>query len=353
VLIGGGLTLIVIVLVLAVGFYQEYIVKPAAPIAVVNEQAITTREYQLMVRYRRFELASQVAMLQNQLARLDPTAEDQQFLVQYLQQQIQQVQARGLSLPSQVLDEMIDDEIVRQEAARRDIVITTEEVQQEIERLFGYDRNPPTPTPTPITATATITVTPAPTEPPMTEEDFQKTYGEYVVALRKNVGLTEAAFRRLFESGIYQRKLQEALAEEVPTAEEQVHARHILVETEEEAQEVLERLDAGEDFAALADELSIDTSTEGGDLGWFARGQMVLEFEEVAFALDSGETSHVVETSFGYHVINLIERDPNRPLDEATLDRRKASALEEWLSEQRYSDAIERYWSSDKVPPTT
>jgi len=306
-----------------------------------------------MVKYRRFELASQVAMLQNQLSRLDPTAEEQQFLVQYFQQQIQQLQAQGLSLPSQVLDEMVDDELVRQEADRRNLVVAPEEVQQETEQQFGYDRNPPAPTPTPITATAAITVTPIPTEAPMSEADFQKNYGEYILAVRKNTGLTEAAFRRLFESSLYHKKLQESLADEVPTTDDQVHARHILVETEEEAKDVLDRLAAGEDFADLADELSIDTGTVGGDLGWFPRGQMVPEFEEVAFALEPGETGDVVKTSFGYHVINVIERDANRALDEAILSRRTASALEEWLAERRYSDDVDRYWSSDKVPPTS
>lgn len=349
--VGGGITFIAILLVLGVGFYQEYVVKPSAPVAVVDGQAISTREYQLMVEYRRLELANQVGMLRSQLSRLDPTAEDQQFLVQYLQQQIQQAQSLELSLPSQVFDAMIDDELVRQEATRRGIVVTPEEVQLELEQRFGYDRNPPTPVPTPITATAVITVAPTPTEPPMSEEEFQQEYSEYVLALRTNVGIDEAGFRRLFESGICYARLQEALAEEVPTTAEQAHARHILLETEEEARDVLDRLHAGEDFAALAKELSEDASDEGGDLGWFPRGQMVPEFEEAVFALQPGETSDLVKTSFGYHIINLIERDADRPLDESVLDQRKASALEDWLGERRYSDHVERFWSSDKVPP--
>jgi len=346
-----GVTVIGVLLVLGFGFYQEYIVKPSSPVALVNGKPISTRDYQLMVQYRRFDLARQVAVLQAQLSQLDPTVEEQQFLVQYLQQQIQQLQTREMSLPMQVLDDMIDDELIRQEAAKRNINITAGEVQEEIERQFGFVRNPPTPTPTPITATVAITVTPSPTVPPMREEDFQQNYGEYVLALRKNAGFSEASFRRLFETSIYRRKLQEVLAEEVPTTAEQVHVRHISVETEEEAKEVLERLAAGEDFAALANELSTDPGTEDGDLGWFPRGQMVPEFEEAAFALQPGQTSDPVQTSYGYHIIQLIERDPARPLDEAILERRKASALNDWLAEQRQSDAVKRFWSSDKVPP--
>jgi parvulin-like peptidyl-prolyl isomerase len=346
------ITAAAVLLVLGFGFYQEYVVKPSAPIATVNGKPISTRDYQAMIKYNRFVRASSIARLQNELSQLDPTAEDQQFLVQYIQQQIQQLQSAETSLPTDVLDNMIDNELVRQEAAKRNIAVTADELQADIEQQFGYIRNPPTPTPTPITATVEITVTPTPTEAPITLEEFQQNYSQYVAALRKNASFSEAGFRRLFESSLLRTKLQDSLAEEVPLSAEQVHARHILVATEDEAKKVLERLQAGEDFAALAKELSQDTSTkdEGGDLGWFPRGQMVTEFEDAAFALQPGQTSDPVQTSYGYHIINVIERDANRPLDETILEQKKASALDDWLATQRQSDAVKRYWSSDKVP---
>jgi len=345
-----AVTAVAVIAVLGFGFYQEYVVKPSAPIAVVNGKPITTREYQTMYKYRRFEADSAMARLQNSLAGLDPTAEDQQFLVEYVQQQIQQLQMNLISLPTQVLDDMVDDEIVRQESAKRGITVMSEELQEEIEQQFGYLRNPPTPVPTPTPITETLEIaTPTPTEVPMTLEEFQQNYNQYVVAVRQNAGFSEVAFRKLFESTLYRTKLQEALAEEVPLTAEQAHARHILVQTEDEANKVLERLAAGEDFAAVADEVSTDT-TEGGDLGWFPRGWMVPEFEEAAFALQPGETSGIVQTSYGYHIINMIERDPNRLLDEASLAQTKASALDDWLAQERLSEGVKKYWSSDKVP---
>jgi parvulin-like peptidyl-prolyl isomerase len=341
-----------VVLVLAFGFYQEYVVKPSAPVATVNGKVISVRDYQATIKYNRYVRANSIARLQDQLSQLDATAEDQQFLVQYIQQQIQQLQNAETTLPTDVLDNMIDNELVRQEAAKRNITVTADELQTDIEQQFGYERNPPTPTPTPITATAEITVTPTPTTVPMTLEEFQQNYSQYVAALRKNASFGEAAFRRLFETSLYRTKLQDALAQEVPLTAEQVHARHILVATEDEAKKVVERLQAGEDFAALAKELSTDTSTKdnGGDLGWFPRGQMVTEFEDAAFALQPGETSDPVETSYGYHIINMIERDANRLLDAATLEQKKASALDDWLTIQRQSEAVKRYWSSTMVP---
>jgi peptidyl-prolyl cis-trans isomerase C len=90
--------------------------------------------------------------------------------------------------------------------------------------------------------------------------------------------------------------------------EQEVHARHILVETKAEAEEVIKRLKNGEDFATLANEKSKDTNAEGGDLGFFTRGQMLKPFEDAAFALKPGQISEPVKTQFGWHVIKVEEK---------------------------------------------
>ena len=87
-----------------------------------------------------------------------------------------------------------------------------------------------------------------------------------------------------------------------------VHCAHILVKTEKEVNTVLERLKKGENFSAIAKDVSFCPSKKrGGDLGTFGRGQMVKEFEQVAFALDKGQISGIVKTQFGYHVIKRLE----------------------------------------------
>ena len=389
IIIGLTVVSVVIAVVLGLGLYQEYVAKPASPVAVVNEVPIRTDTYQKRVRYQRLLTLNYIANLQAQKARLDPADESSQFLAQYLQQSIDQVQSQMLTLDMQVLDNLIDEELIRQEAAKNGLTVTEQEIddaiRREVARGAGFVTVPDatataaaaveatataaffTPTPLP-TATPTLTVTaavspttptpmvspaPLPTPQVMTEGEFLERYKAMLDTLRKEAGLSEADYRRTIEADLLYDKLQDLFASQVPTSGEQVHARHILVETEEEAQAVLARLEAGEDFASLAKELSTDEATkeDGGDLGWFPRGVMVPEFEEAAFALQPGEISDIVQTSFGYHIILVEERDPDRELEPYALEQRQASALNDWLEKQRQSEAVERYWSPDKVPP--
>jgi parvulin-like peptidyl-prolyl isomerase len=119
---------------------------------------------------------------------------------------------------------------------------------------------------------------------------------------------------------------------------EQIYARHILVETEEEANILLLQLKEGlTDFAELAKEKSIGPSApSGGDLGFFARGQMVKEFEDAAFSLEAGEISGVVQTQFGYHIIKCEERkEEYSPVFEEAIER-----ISNILRSQRENEAI-------------
>jgi peptidyl-prolyl cis-trans isomerase C len=111
------------------------------------------------------------------------------------------------------------------------------------------------------------------------------------------------------------RERYEGLKQSEDFAQEEVHARHILTESEQEAKAVIEELQGGADFAALAEERSVGPSAEGGgDLGFFRREQMVPEFAEAAFALDPGEiTTEPVQTQFGWHVIKVLDRRTAEP----------------------------------------
>lgn len=108
---------------------------------------------------------------------------------------------------------------------------------------------------------------------------------------------TEDAARKTYE---------EAKAKQKP--EEEVRAKHILVEKEDEAKAVAARLKAGEDFAKIAKEVSKDPGSEGGDLGWFTKERMVPEFSEAAFKMTPGGISEPVKSQFGWHVIKVEEK---------------------------------------------
>jgi len=87
-----------------------------------------------------------------------------------------------------------------------------------------------------------------------------------------------------------------------------VHCAHILVKTEKEVNAILDRIKKGENFSSIAKDVSLCPSKKrGGDLGTFGRGQMVKEFENVAFALEKGQISGIVKTQFGYHIIRRLE----------------------------------------------
>ncbi len=87
-----------------------------------------------------------------------------------------------------------------------------------------------------------------------------------------------------------------------------IRCAHILVKNEATAQEVLGKIKAGESFAKLAEQYSLDGSRKhGGDLGLFGRGEMVKPFEEAAFKLNKGDVSNIVKTEFGYHIIKRLE----------------------------------------------
>ncbi len=343
----------VIVVILAAGLYDQYVLGPREPIAVVYDQPILTRDYQIRVKYTRFDAETRLAALQSELSKLDPTVEENEFLVQYLQQQVQAIQNEQVYLPTTVLGQMIDEELIRHECAARGITVSAEEVQREIELRFGWDRNPPTPAPTPTVGPGTPVPTPVPTATPMTEEQFNQRYQEYLLAIRQKIGIDEAAFRRSFESELLKQKLAKALGDEVPTSGPQVRVRHILLETEEAAQAALDRLNNGEKFEDLAKELSKDTASaeSGGDVGWFASGDMVPQFEVAAFALEQpGQTSEIVKSDYGFHIIQLIERDEDREFSEASLQQMKAGALDEFLLDHAYGENVKRYYSEDKVP---
>ncbi len=128
----------------------------------------------------------------------------------------------------------------------------------------------------------------------------------------------------------------------------QARASHILVKDKALAEEILRKLEAGEDFAKLAATYSEDTATKdrGGDLGWFQRDKLIVEVAKVAFESELGKPTGPVETRFGYHIILPVERRDAIPLEEVKSEIRnklRNDAAEEVMKEIRSNLTIERF----------
>jgi peptidyl-prolyl cis-trans isomerase C len=118
---------------------------------------------------------------------------------------------------------------------------------------------------------------------------------------------TDAAIQKTYDDVAKQQK-----------PEEEVRARHILVETEPDAQAALKRVKAGEDFTKVASEMSKDPGSKGGELGWFTKDRMVPEFADAAFRMQPGQVSDPVKSQFGWHIIQVEEKRQKQfpPLDQ-------------------------------------
>ena len=249
------------------------------------------------------------------------------------------------SLPDQTLNDLIDRHIIQQEADRRGISMSPTELDDKERETVAQvnlalnprrrrcrPRRPKVARPRACRRRSrrrnrSITPTAIPTLD-------ATTYGPALQQLLDRNFFTEPELRQVLHDQEVQDRVEKAVGEEqVAATQDQVHARHILVPTEDAAKDVLTQLQGGADFAQLASTLSTDPGSKdkGGDLGWFPKGVMDKPFEDAAFALQAGQLSDVVHGANGYHVIQVLERDPNRAVEAAMLASSRQKAGTDWL----------------------
>lgn len=152
-------------------------------------------------------------------------------------------------------------------------------------------------------------------------------------------GYSEAEFRQALAREIEAAWMRDQIAAGVPETADQAHARQILLYNSEQAEQVFALLQGGQDFAALAEDYDAVT---GGDLGWFPRGYLFSSaVEEAAFNLEPGQYSGVIETPMGFHIVQLIERDPQHPLSRDARQVLQLQVLRNWLAEHRNQSDIQ------------
>ena len=152
-------------------------------------------------------------------------------------------------------------------------------------------------------------------------------------------GYSEAQFRQALSREMAAAWMRDQIALGVPETADQAHARQILLYNSEQAADVLALLQGGRDFADLAEDYNPLT---GGDLGWFPRGYLLVSaVEEAAFSLQPGQYSGVLETPVGFHIVQLIERDPQHLLSSAARQVLQTQAVQNWLAERRSASDIQ------------
>jgi foldase protein PrsA len=238
---------------------------------------------------------------------------------------------------SDTVDQMIDDKIVAAEAAKKNITISNSTVTKEVDKLKqqygGEDAFNQALSSNNTTLTAL-------------KSDI-KNYLLIKKLVEPEIKITEDEMKTYFE----QNKDTFATAE-------QVKASHILVADLKTAQEIKKKLDNGEDFATLAKKYSTDTSTKdnGGELGYFAKGTMVTEFDNVAFSLPVNTISDPVKTTYGYHIIKVEDKKPAQAanyeaskakIKETLIDQKVDSEYQTWIDGKKKNYDIVNTLSKD------
>jgi parvulin-like peptidyl-prolyl isomerase len=341
-----GLLAIVVFGILAYGYWREFVHIADEPVARIGDKEIPTRALAKGIGYYDSYYANQAVAVQRFIADNQQAAESDEAkknLVEAATYRLQQLQAEASQLEAKALDELIEGELLRREAERRGLTI--EEADRDRALVQHYDLGVEALARQLAAATAEEG-----SQTPAAEADRPPTPDQVAAAKEKMAQildngrvLSEEEFAALIlEPAAIRIKIQSELAATVPATAEQVHAYHILVQTEQEAKDALALLKSGDlDFAATAKQLSQDPGSKdkGGDLGWFPRGVMDPAFEEVAFSLEPGQMSDPVSTSFGWHIIKVEEKAAARPVEASILEYQHASAYAKWLAEQKENES--------------
>lgn len=216
------------------------------------------------------------------------------------------------SLKQQVLDQMINDVVIAQQADKEGIKVTDNDLNARLAQMIQ-------------------------------DAGSVDKLNEYM----KQNQLTLTDFCSQIRSNILGEAMLDRVTAALPTSVEQIHVAQILVSTPQLADSLLKQLRAGADFATLAKQYSMDEASKvnGGDLGWAPRGRFDPQFEAIAFQLKPGQISEVVQTQFGYHIIKLLEYDKSRPLPpELIQDARQRAflaTLQAWRTEMKIEQLVQ------------
>lgn len=364
---------VTVVLVLA-ALLQMFVLEPQRAVATVAGQPIAVTQLQKRMRYDQSQVVSQYNRLSQNIAQLqsgnDPT---NQFLLQFAQQQMQTLGQQGSAeaIAQASLSNLIDEKLIKNEANKRGITVTPEEVQTELERNFGLYRETltpfPTDTPAPeptataiptgtVTATvaSTVTVAPLPSPTPrlqptsIAEGDFQLLYNRSLDSY-KSLGFTDQDIRALVENNLYQQKLQQQFAEQV--AKEAPHFKfdYVRFNSDVDAAKALDELTRNEiTFPALITRTNEITLPQpignGGSVDWTPAIAVEQQFgkeiaDQLAVKALNAPAGVFTSTLGGVYVLLPAGREV-RPLSQSDLEQQQQQAFTDWLNQARNDTSL-------------
>jgi len=347
------------------GVLDRYVLTPKQSVITIEGESIKADEFEQQVRWQRRNRIIEIDQILAYIQQLGATPEAYAYFEDSLNLTFTQLQ-EPLLIGQEVLQALSQELILRVEADKMGIKINKARIDQEIEEAFGYyaagTPTPETPLEVPDTTGADqdeaqdaddSQTSPDPTATPLlvpteyTEDLFKSNYQEFLDSLKSD-GINEDTIRDIVRMAVIREEVRNAVTADVDPIQEQVWIQHILVEDEDTALEILDRIAEGEEFDALAAEYSLDQSNAdiGGDLGWFGRGMMVPPFEDAAFALETGEISEPVQTDFGWHILKSNGKD-DIPLESYAYEQLRDQTFAEWLTEKEaeYVPEISENWT--------
>lgn len=357
------------------GVLDRYVFTPKQTILSLEGENIKADYFEQQVRWQRRSRIIEIDQILMTVQQLGGTPEIFAYFEDQLMLSITQLD-QPLLIGQEVLQTLSQELILRVEAKKLGIKIDNDQIDSEIQLAFGYFADgTPTPAVTQVPPEPTEVEqddldttddgsSPDPTATPLlvpteyTEELFLSNYEGFVDSIKSD-GIKESTIRDVITMVLLRLEVRNAVSSDVDQNQEQVWIQHILLSDEETALEVLDRLAEDELFDDLAAEYSLDQSNadNGGDLGWFSRGQMVQAFEDAAFALEVGEISDPVQTDFGWHILKSNGKE-DRLLDNNAYEQLRDQAFYEWLAEKEaeYSPEIAENWtkyvpSEPSLPP--
>jgi parvulin-like peptidyl-prolyl isomerase len=330
------------------GYYPDG-TPTAAPTSEPFEATPTVTDEQLAIlRYTETPLPTEESEEETDIENLDETVEEAANAVEETVDDAVNAAAETVEEAADVVEETVDDAVNAVEETVTDAVEeATEDIAADVNEAVNETAELIEDIVAEPTESAEPTVAPTPT---VYTEDMFKTYESYYFA--NNFYYNKDFLKKEIKYELLQDKVKDMIEGTVPRTTDMVWARHILVETEEEALAALERINSGEEWGDVAADVSTDsTASDGGDLGWFTEGTMVQAFNDAAFSQEIGTISDPVQTDFGYHLIQIIAHEEH-PYTSSQYQTAVDNAYQKWLD--GYAEQLDVSFETDltSVTPT-